>query len=121
MIELEGVDVVKYLNGRDTVRDGTLVGFSVRDLNLASVIDLIFERRAGRTVKLELRDVQEFDYTYARGNHPDQIEMLKCIMTDTGDFYMSLDPYDEREAFVSEKDNDYFRSKFVRLTMQDPK
>lgn len=37
-------------------------------------------------------------------------------MTEEGDFYLSLDPYDEREAFVSDKDNEFFRSKLVKLT-----
>jgi hypothetical protein len=118
-MDIEGLNVVEYLNGYDTVRDGKLISLSFRDIVSEPVIDLIFEVTRGgatRTVKLELRDIQEFDYGFAKENAPEEIALLKCLMTDTGEFYLSLDPYDEREAFISDKDNDYFRSRFVKLT-----
>lgn len=121
-MELEGLDVVKYLCGPDTVRDGTLVSFFVKGVAREPVVELIFDvpHKAGnRTVKLELRDVQEFDYGYTKENPPDVIAFVKCLMTDTGNFYLSLDPYDENDAFISDRDNDYFRSGFVKLTTRD--
>jgi hypothetical protein len=118
-MDIQGLDVVKYLNGHNTVRDGTLVSLFVRDIVTEPVVELVFEvpsKESIRTVKLELRDVQEFDYGYTKENPPNVIEFVKCLMTETGDFYLSLDPYDERESFISDKDNDYFRSTFVKLT-----
>jgi hypothetical protein len=120
VMELEGVDAVKYLRGPDTVRDGALVNFSIQKINEQPFIELVFEKPVDHglgIVKLELRDVQEFSYAYTIENPPDVIEFVKCLMTDEGEFYLSLDPYDEREDFVSEKDNDFFRSKSVLLTV----
>lgn len=119
-MELDGSAAVEYLNGHNTVRDGALVSLSVRHIVTAPVIELIFEipHKAGlRIVKLELQDIKEFDYFYTKENPPGVIQLVKCLMTDAGDFYLSLDPYDERETFVSEKDSDFFRSGIVRLTV----
>jgi hypothetical protein len=66
---------------------------------------------------LELRDVQEFDYRYDARDSGFGIEFMKCLMTGDGEFYLSLDPYDERETVISKKDNDFFRSRFVTLTI----
>ena len=110
-MEITGSDVVVYLNGHETVRDGTLVSLHVRHIGTEPIITLIFEisHTVGvRVVELELRDIQEFEYSYNRESPPIVIEFLKCLMTESGDFYLSLDPYDEREAFISDKDNDFF-------------
>lgn len=121
---LEGQDVVKYLSGRDTVRDGALVSFviqnigSVEDIS-APVIELVFhvpQDTGVRIVKLELRDIQEFSFAYTKENPPDSIGFVKCLWTEDDCFYLSLDPYDEWEAFISEEDNDFFRAKSVKLS-----
>jgi hypothetical protein len=117
-MELEGLDVVKYLSGHDTVRDGALVSMSVRDLNAKPVVELVFEKPHNgdtRIVKLELHEIQDFSYDYAFENPPGPIEFFKCVMTEDGEFYLSLDPYDERDAFISDRDNEFFRSKRVKL------
>jgi hypothetical protein len=119
-MELEGYKAVEYLRGPDTVRDGSLVDLSIHQLATEPVIELTFEvpHKVGtRIVKLELRAVREFEYGYE--GFPEVIEMMKCLMTDEGDFFISLDPYDEREDFISDKDNQFFRSRFVKLTTQD--
>ncbi|MGH7022934.1 MAG: hypothetical protein ACREEB_04985 [Caulobacteraceae bacterium] len=116
-MQIEGPEVVKYLSGRNTVRDGRLVSFAVQDMVTKPVVKLVFEvskQGSIRTVKLELRDVLEFSYSYTSIDAP-FIECLKCLWTDEGDFYLSLDPYDERERFISDQDNDCFRSKSVNL------
>jgi hypothetical protein len=121
-MELEGLDVVKFLNGPETVRDGSLVSLSVESLATEPVIELTFDirRKSGaHIVKIELRDVQEFDYGYSKDDSPVVVEFLKCLMTDEGEFYLSLDPYDEREDFVSPDDNEFFRSRRVKLTRRD--
>ena len=118
-MELEGLDVVKYLNGPDTVRDGSLVSLSVAHVATVPVIELVFEvpRKLGaRVVKIELRDIREFDYWYSEDNPPVVIAFVKCLMIDAGDFYLSLDPYDERENFVSSEDHEFFRAGRVKLT-----
>jgi hypothetical protein len=119
-MELEGSDVVDYLSGYGSVRDGSLVSLSIQQISKAPIIKLVFKvpqiEGGIRVVTLELREVQEFDYGFSKENPPDIIEFVKCIMTDTGEFFLSLDPYDERESFISEKDNEFFRSKFVKLT-----
>jgi hypothetical protein len=43
---------------------------------------------------------------------------VKCLWTDDGYFYLSLDPWKEDEAFVPEQDNDWFKSKSVTLTAE---
>jgi hypothetical protein len=121
-MELEGLAVVKFLNGPDTVRDGSLVSLSVEGLTTEPVIELVFEVRrksATHIVKIELGDVQEFDYGYSKDNSPVVVEMLKSLMTTEGEFYLSLDPYDEREDFVSEEDNEFFRSGRVKLSRRE--
>ena len=120
-MNLDGSEVVHFLNGPETVRDGTLVSISIQDIDETPIIELVFKRRFDPCprVKLELGGVKEFDYRYTADNRPFGIEFVKCLMTEDGDFYISLDPYDEHEAFISEKDNDFFRSKFVRLVIGD--
>ncbi len=117
-MKLQGLDVVSYLNGPDTVRDGSLVSLSVERIATEPVIELTFEvrrRSVTSVVKVELRDIQEFDFSYAKDNPPVVIEFMKCLMTDGGDFYLSLDPYNEHEVSISEKDNDFFRAGTVTL------
>jgi hypothetical protein len=72
-----------------------------------------------RVVKIELQEVQELDYSCTKDDPPIAIEFVKSLTTDGGDFYLSLDPYDERENFVSENDFQFFRSRRVKLTTHD--
>ena len=48
---------------------------------------------------------------------PQQIEFVKCLWTEDGYFYLSLDPWMENEAFISEQDNDWFKSKSIKVTV----
>jgi hypothetical protein len=117
-MEFKDKEVVKYLNGPNSVRDGSLVNLSIRNANADPIIELTFEmsREAKvRVVKLELRDIVEFDYSYLKENPPGIIQFIKCLWTDMGDFYLSLDPYSEHEAFISDRDSETFRSRFVKL------
>ena len=87
-MELEGLDVVKYLNGPHTVRDGSLVSLSFERASTEPVIELTFEvsrKCCMHVVKIELRDVQEFDYVYTKED-PIVVEFVKSLMTDVGDF-----------------------------------
>lgn len=123
-MELEGSEAVKYLSGYGSVRDGTLVRFAVEALDSDPVVQLTFEvpqNKPSRVVRLELRQIQEFDYHYSQEDPPTVIEFVKCFMTDAGDFYLSLDPYDEHEAQASERDNEFFRAKIIKLAAHDVK
>jgi len=117
-MELEGLEAVKHLRGHRSVRDGYLVNLLVHNIHVDPTIELTFEvSRDGevRVVKLKLGDVREFDYCYDILSRPEALAEVKCLMTGDGEFYLSLDPWDEREEFISDKDNDYFRSKMVTL------
>lgn len=121
-MELEGSDVVIYLSGYGTVRNGSLVSLFFRNVATSPVLELVFDVPSNdkvRVVKLELREIQEFDYSYTSQNPPGVIAFVKCFMNENGEFYLSLDPYDERDLFISEKDCEFFRSKFVRLIAYD--
>jgi hypothetical protein len=118
---LSASDAVNYLSGYGSVRDGVLSLLSVRDVASEPVVELVFEvshEGSTRIVKLELRDVKEFDYSFTSEDRSPVIEFVKCLITQDGDFYLSLDPYDEREAFVSSNDNEIFRSGRVKLIVE---
>jgi hypothetical protein len=125
-MELVGQDAVKYLAGFGSVRDGVLISLTVGSLDTEPVIELVFNaprkgagNSRGRIVTIELREIREFQYSYDRRDRQQDIALVKCLMTDEGDFFLSLDPYDEREAFVSDKDNDSFRSRFVKVAVYE--
>lgn len=121
-MQLRDLDVVKYLNGANSIRDGYLVNlsYSEGDIKTASMVRLTFNvpRGAdGNAYELELSGLVGFEYNFCYEYTPQQIEMVKCLRTDEGHFFLSLDPWKESEAFISKKDNDYFRSKSVKLTV----
>jgi hypothetical protein len=118
-MELEGDAAITFLAGPGTVRDGVLKSLHVRDFAENPTIELVFDlpdRGMARTVKLELSGIREFAYHYS-GDSEHVIELVKCLVTDRGEYYISLDPYDERELFVSENDNDFFKSTAIKLTV----
>jgi hypothetical protein len=123
-MQLEGSEVVSYLNGPNTVRDGSLVSISIWNLDDEPIIRLALALRKNqgppaRVVTLELQKIQEFTYRYIASNASSVIAFLKCLTTENGDFYLSLDPYDEHELRASDKDNDIFRAKIAKLTISD--
>ena len=52
MKELEGIEVVKYLNGHDSVRDGSLINLTVQHINTTPVIELTFEVARAEGVRI---------------------------------------------------------------------
>jgi hypothetical protein len=115
---LENQKVVKFLNGVNSVRDGNLVSLSIREVEWQSVVNLIFHvprGTEGNVYDLELREIVAYDYNFTSEHTPHQIEMVKCLWTGEGHFYLSLDPWKESELFISEQDNDFFKSKSVKL------
>jgi len=121
-MQLMDQDAVQFLIGRNSVRDGTLVSLSVREGESESdrAIGLTFHvprGTEGDVYDLQLRGDLQFEYVFSSEHSLDQIEMVKCLWTDDGVFYLSLDPWDERETVISKDDNDWFRSKSVMLSV----
>lgn len=119
-MQLEDQDAVKFLSGVNSVRDGYLVSLSVRQVGLQPVVNLTFHvprGTAGNLYDLELSGIAEYGYHFTSDHTPHQIEMVKCLWTDDGYFYLSLDPWNEAERFISDRDNDRFKSKAAKLTV----
>jgi hypothetical protein len=117
-IQLADREAVKFLQGANSVRDGHIVRLSIREVESQSVVNLVFHARNGNVYNLELSGSVAFDYNFSSEYTPQQIAMVKCLWTDDGYFYLSLDPWKEDEAFVPEQDNDWFKSKSVTLTAE---
>jgi len=117
-MQLTDRDAVEFLSGENTVRDGYIVSLSVREVDWQSVINLVFHTRTGITYNLELSKSVTFDYNFTSENTLQQIGFVKCVWTDDGYFYLSLDPWKESEAFISEQDTDWFKSKSVKLSVE---
>ena len=112
---------VTMLNGHDTVRDYLLVSLAFEHPSHDAPPDVMMvfkgsEEIDARTVKLVFREVSGFGFLYESLSSR-VVEMFKCIQTVEGDFYVSLDPYDEREQFASERDGDFVRAKHIEVTL----
>ena len=123
-IQLEGQDVATFLRGHNTIRDGFLRSLSIRPTGVEwdPVLDLVFhvpEGPEGQHYHLELKGGLDFEHVFSTPNLLSPLAMVKCLWTEEGKFYLSLDPYDEREDFISLADGDYFKSDWVRLTVGD--
>ena len=116
-MQLTDRDAVEFLSGENTVRDGRIVSLSIREVDWQSVVNLGFRTSNEIIYNLELGGSVTFDYNFSSAYTPQQIEMVKCPCTDDGYFYLSLDPWKESEAFISEQDTDWFKSKSVKLTV----
>jgi hypothetical protein len=115
MPRLDSIEVANSL------RDGVLVSLSIKrpSYEADQTIELVCEKeRNGRVsvVTVTLEGIKE--YQFEGGGGSAWIEMIKCLWTPDGDFYMSLDPYDEREP-PTESDGDVIRATTVRMTIQE--
>ena len=122
-MQLEDQDVVRFLRGVNSVRDGNIVGLSVHkgDVEWNPVVHLVFHVPAGTegdVYRLELSGSVEFDYNFTSEYSLQQIAFVKCLWTADERFYLSLDPWKESEDFISEQDSDCFKSKSVKLTVE---
>jgi hypothetical protein len=116
-MQLTDRDAVAFLWGENTVRDGYIVSLSIREVDWEPVVTLVFRTSTEKIYNLELSRSVTFDYNFSSEYTPYQIGFVKCIWTEDDYFYLSLDPWLEREAFVSEQDTDWFKSKSVKLTV----
>jgi hypothetical protein len=58
-----------------------------------------------------------FNYDFSSEYTLQEIAFVKCLWTEEGKFYLSLDPWKESERFASERDNNCFRSNSVSLAV----
>jgi hypothetical protein len=114
---------VQFLRGVDSVRDGKLVGLSILpgDNEWDPILQLTFSvphGTQGDVYILTLSGSVKFDYQFSSEYSLNEIAFAKCLMTSDGEFYISLDPWKEDENFISEQDNDWFKSHSVRLEVE---
>ena len=121
-MQLADQDVVRFLNAGNSVRDGYIIGLSILegDVEWDPLVQLTFsvpDGTEGDVYVLTLSGMVKFDYNFTSEHSIQQIPFVKCLWTTEGQFFLSLDPWKESENFVSEQDNDWFRSKSVKLTV----
>lgn len=119
-MQLSGKDVADFLIGANSVRDGRLIGLSLSqgENEWDAILQLTFDVPTGTQgdkYDLTLWGELSFDYEFSSENTLQEIAFAKCLWLDGETFYLSLDPWKESERFVSEQDNDCFRSKLVTL------
>jgi hypothetical protein len=119
-MQLNGKDVVEFLIGINSVRDGRLIGLSLSQgqNEWEEVLHLTFDvpnGTEGNRYDLTLWDELIFDYAFSSDSTLAEIAFVKCLWTEEGAFYLSLDPWKESEHFASEQDCDCFRSKSASL------
>lgn len=121
-MQLQNQDAVAFLRGANSVRDGKLVALSIHeDVESAPTVCLKFHvPRAleGSRYTLELSGALEFEYGFCSEYVFQGIAFVKCLWTNEGLFYLSLDPWREDEDFISEQDNDCFKAKSVKLIVE---
>ncbi|WP_260598607.1 hypothetical protein [Sphingomonas endolithica] len=121
-MKLRDYDVVNYLNGANTVRDGRLISLTVGqgENEWDVVLNLTFDVPRGpdgNRYELALWGVPNFSYEFSSETMLDQIAFVKCLWTDDEAFYLSLDPLEESERVPSASDGSCFRSKSASLTV----
>jgi hypothetical protein len=121
-VELIGSDVAKYLSGRNSLRDGYLERLHIEAVAGQPVITLRFRMRPDKDVEwveIVLSDVKEVSFSHTSAYTFGELPFVTCFWTIDGEFYLSLDPYEEGIS-PSEADNDVFRAGNVQLTTPKP-
>jgi hypothetical protein len=90
-MQLEDQDVVQFLRGVNSVRDGKLVGLSILagDVEWDPIIQLTFsvpQGTQGDLYVLRLSGAVTFDYHFTSEYNLDEIAIVKCLMTPDGAF-----------------------------------
>jgi hypothetical protein len=123
-MQLSDREAVDFLSGNDTVRDGYLIGLALAqgENEWDVVLHLTFMTRKSHDARytLTLTGGVSFDYDFSNETVLSQIAFVKCLWTEDGAFYLSLDPWKESERFVCDQDADWFRSKSALLTVSRP-
>ncbi len=121
-MQLQDREVVDFLNSGNSVRDGRLIGLALDqgEEEWEVVVHITFEVPRGvrgDIYRLSLSGNPIFSYDFTSDSALDQIAFVKCLWTDEGCFYLSLDPWKESERSVSDQDCECFKSDRVLLTV----
>jgi hypothetical protein len=114
-MKLSGQAVADFLSGEHSMRDGTLIGLSLKPGEAAwePILKINFNVPAGARgsiYELSLWNDLKFDYLFSNESTLQQIAFFKCLWTDDATFYLSLDPWKESERLPSDQDKDCFQS-----------
>lgn len=83
-------------------------------LNGEAVVRLSFTLTNGSKIRLELVDVIEYNFYHSSDYNFYNVASYKFFMTDNGSYYISLDPFSEKEI-VEQEDNDFIVAKEIIL------
>ncbi|TGO02661.1 hypothetical protein PN36_21300 [Candidatus Thiomargarita nelsonii] len=111
-----GSTLIKELKGNNALLDAKMTGmnFSTEPSGRFAV-QLDFEPRQGsykEKLRLEFREIKEFAFYYDETTAFYYLERYKLFPTADGDYYLSMDPYDEEER-LSEEDQGIIRAKEI--------
>lgn len=108
--------LIKALKENNALLDAKMIdmNFSTED-NGNAIVQLDFEPRPGsykEKLRLEFRGIKEFAFYYDETIAFYYLERYKLFPTNDGDYYLSMDPYDEEEN-ISQEDQGIIRAKKI--------
>jgi len=111
-----GSALIKELKGNNALLDAKMIGMNFStDPSDHFAVQLDFEPRQGsykEKLRLEFRDIKEFAFYYDDTTAFYYLECYKLFPTADGDYYLSMEPYDEEEK-LSEEDQGIIRAKEI--------
>jgi hypothetical protein len=122
MLQLYEEEAVRFLRGYGSVRDGALKSLLFYGLADDPSVELIFEVGRASSVQIVhilLTHVLSAQYCFEADDRHWQLEEFKCLKSQDGVVYISLDPYNEREDHPSDHDNHVFRAKSIALKVSE--
>jgi hypothetical protein len=109
-----GSALIKELKGNNALLDAKMIGMNF-STDPSDAVQLDFEPRQGsykEKLRLEFREIKEFAFYYDDTSTFYYLERYKLFPTADGDYYLSMDPYDEEEM-LSEEDQGIIRAKEI--------
>lgn len=106
-------EVLNFLKGHNSLLDGKLTSLLICERNNLVAVELFLTARDGAEysqLRLIFEHVTGFDFTYSKDYIFGNVEDLKFLITEDGQFYLSLDP-DLSEKRASQEDRDFVRGK----------
>ncbi len=111
-------DVISKLTGNETLLDGEVKGLSIflEDDDLVITVDVKIRRKKSKfkSIKIKFLEVEEYSFYYVASIFFYNIERVKLFSLERGNFYLSLDPYDDKQE-MDERDQDFIISKRLEL------
>jgi hypothetical protein len=108
--------LIKALKENNALLDAKMIDMNFSTENTGNaMVQLDFEPRQGsykEKLRLEFRGIKEFTFYYDETTAFYYVERYKLFHTADGDYYLSMDPYDEEEN-ISEEDQGIVRAKKI--------